>query len=183
MSSAAASPVLRQIPNALTIVRFAAVPAFVVTFLAAGDGAAWGAGFLFGGAAITDQLDGYLARRWQVESRFGRIADPLADRVMISVAAVLLWHEGRLPWEAALIVLGRDLLLVVGYKLLAPQGVEVSVTQLGKAATWILYLGLALVIVTDKGTDWPLWIFWAGVALALGAAAQYVVRARRTIAG
>jgi len=182
MSSAAVSPVLRQIPNALTILRFAAVPAFAVAFLGAGDEAAWGAGILFGAAAITDQLDGWLARRWQVESRFGRIADPLADRVMISVAAVLLWYEDRLPWPAALIVLGRDLLLVVGYKVLAPQGVEVEVTRLGKVATWILYAGLAFVIVTDKGTAWPLWIFWTGVVLALGAAAQYVVRARRTIA-
>ena len=182
MSSAAASPVLRQIPNALTILRFAAVPAFVVAFLGAGDEAAWGAGILFGAAAVTDQLDGWLARRWHVESRFGRIADPLADRVMISVAAVLLWYEDRLPWPAALIVLGRDVLLVVGYKVLAPQGVEVQVTRLGKVATWILYLGLALVIVTEKGTEWPLWIFWTGVVLALGAAAQYFVRARRTIA-
>ena len=181
MSTESVPATLRQIPNALTIVRFAAVPAFAVAFLAAGDGAAWGAGFLFGGAAITDQLDGWLARRWHVESQFGRIADPLADRLMISVAALLLWHEGRLPWPAALIVLVRDLALVAGYRLLAPHGVTVDVTRLGKAATWILYLGVSLVIVSDKGTDWPLWIFWLGVALALGAAAQYVARARRTI--
>ena len=182
MRTESVSATVRQIPNALTIVRFAAIPAFVVMFLAAGDDAAWGAGFLFGGAAVTDQLDGWLARRWHVESQFGRIADPLADRLMISAAAVLLWHEGRLPWPAALIVLSRDVLLVVGYKLLAPQGVTVEATRLGKAATWILYLGLGMVIVTDKGTDWPLWIFWFGLALALGAAAQYVTTARRTIA-
>ena len=181
MSSHEASATLRRIPNALTIIRFAAIPVFVVVFLDAGDKAAWGAGFLFGGAAITDQLDGWLARRWRVESRFGRIADPLADRLMISTAAVLLWHEGRLPWPAAVIVLSRDLLLVAGYKLLAPRGVTVEVTTLGKAATWILYLGVGMVIVTDKGTDWPLWIFWLGIALALGAAAQYVAKARRTV--
>jgi CDP-diacylglycerol--glycerol-3-phosphate 3-phosphatidyltransferase len=181
MNSTPVPATLRQLPNALTIVRFAAVPAFVVAFLAAGDGAAWGAGFLFGGAAITDQLDGWLARRWHVESQFGRIADPLADRLMISVAAVLLWHEDRLPWPAAVIVLSRDLLLVIGYKLLAPRGVEVEVTLLGKIATWVLYLGVSLVIVTDKGTDWPLWIFWLGVALSTGAAAHYVARARRTL--
>jgi CDP-diacylglycerol--glycerol-3-phosphate 3-phosphatidyltransferase len=170
---------LRQLPNALTIVRFAAVPVFAIAFLAAGDGAAWGAGFLFGGAAITDQIDGWLARRWHVESRFGRIADPLADRLMISVAAVLLWHEDRIPWPAALIILSRDLLLVVGYKLLAPRGLEVEVTRLGKVATWVLYFGVAMVIVTDKGTDWPVWVLWLGIALSLGAAAQYVSRARR----
>jgi CDP-diacylglycerol--glycerol-3-phosphate 3-phosphatidyltransferase len=180
MASAPASATFRQLPNALTVVRFLAVPAVVVAFLDAGDGAAWGAGVLFGGAAVTDQIDGWLARRWQVESRFGRIADPLADRLMISVAAVLLWHEHRLPWPAALIVLSRDLLLVLGYKLLAPRGVEVEVTMLGKVATWVLYLGVSMVIVTDRGTDWPVWIFWAGIGLSLAAAAQYVARARRT---
>ncbi len=82
-----------------------------------GDGAAWAAGIVFGAAAITDQLDGWLARRWHVESAFGKVADPLADRLMIDVAVVLLWPDGRLPWPAAVIVLGRDLLLVVGYKL------------------------------------------------------------------
>jgi CDP-diacylglycerol--glycerol-3-phosphate 3-phosphatidyltransferase len=167
----------------LTLIRFAAVPAFAVAFLDAGDGAAWGAGILFGGAAATDQIDGWLARRWRVESQFGRIADPLADRLMISVAAILLWHEGRLPWPAAVIVLSRDLLLVIGYKLFAPKGVTVDVTRLGKIATWILYLGLALVIVTDEGTDWPLWIFWLGVALAVGAAGQYVARTRAVLRG
>ena len=182
MSTEPVPAALRQIPNALTIVRFAAIPAFAIAFIAAGEGAAWGAGFLFGGAAITDQLDGWLARRWRVESQFGRVADPLADRLMISVAAVLLWHEGRLPWPAALILLSRDLTLIVGYRLLAPRGVTVDVTRLGKAATWILYLGISMVIVTDKGTRWPLLIFWAGVALALAAAGQYIVRARRTIA-
>src|SRR5262245_11176614 len=100
---------------------------------------------------------------------------------MISVAAVLLWYEGRLPWPGALIVLLRDVILVVGYKALAPKGVTVEVTLLGKVATWILYAGLAFLIVTDESTSWPLWIFWLGVVLALGAGAQYVARARRTI--
>jgi CDP-diacylglycerol--glycerol-3-phosphate 3-phosphatidyltransferase len=182
MSADSVSPLLRQLPNALTIVRFVAVPVFAVALLDAGDGAAWGAGIIFGAAAITDQIDGWLARRWHVESQFGRIADPLADRLMISVAAVLLWYEGRLPWPGAVIVLLRDVILVVGYKLLAPRGVTVEVTMLGKVATWILYAGLAFLIVTDESTSWPLWIFWLGVVLALGAGAQYVARARRTIA-
>lgn len=181
MSTQPVPAALRQLPNALTLLRFAAVPAFAASFLAAGDGPAWGAGILFGAAAATDQLDGWLARRWRVESQFGRVADPLADRLMISVAAVLLWLDGRLPWPAALIVLSRDLVLVVGYRVLAPRGVTVEVSPLGKVATWILYLGLALAIVTAEGTDWPLWIFWVGVALAVVAAAGYVVAARRTL--
>lgn len=181
MSTQPVPATLRQLPNALTLLRFAAVPAFVVLFLAAGDdGAAW-AGVFFAGAAATDQLDGWLARRWHVESHFGRVADPLADRLMISVAAILLWSDDRLPWPAMLVVLGRDLLLVVGYKALASRGVTVEVSRLGKAATWILYLALVLLIVTERGTRWPLWLFWGGVALAVAAATQYVAKARRTI--
>ena len=170
--------VRRHIPNALTIARFVAIPIFVWLYLSAGDGAAWGAGVFFAAAALTDQVDGYLARRWRVESRFGKIADPLADRLMIDVAVVLMWATGRIPLAAALVVVARDLTLVVGYKLLAPRGVEVDVTELGKLATWILYAALGFVLVTSEGTTWPLVILWIGIALAIAAAAQYVLRTR-----
>ena len=172
-----------HVPNALTIARFAAIPVFVWLYLEAGDGAAWGAGVFFAGAALTDQLDGYLARRWHVQSAFGKVADPLADRLMIGAAVILMWATGRIPLAAAAIVLARDLTLVVGYRLLAPRGFELEVTFLGKLATWILYAALALVLVTEKGTDWPLVLLWVGIALALAAGAQYVIRARRMLAG
>lgn len=171
----------QQLPNALTLLRFAAIPLFAWLYAEAGDGAAWPAGIVFGLAALTDQLDGWLARRWRVESRFGTIADPLADRLMIGIAVILLWADGRLPWPAALLVLARDALLVAGYKLVVPRGYEFEVSFLGKLATWILYFSLGGVLVTAKGTDWPLWLFWLGVALGLGAAAQYVVKARREV--
>ena len=175
--------VRRWIPNALTVARFAAVPVFLVLLLAAGDGPAWGAGIFFAGAAATDQIDGYLARRWAVESEFGKVADPLADRLMIATAAVTLWATGRLPLVGALIVLGRDLLLVAGYKLVIPRGYDFEVNFLGKLATWVLYASLCFVIVTAEGTAWPLFVFWVGVGLAVAAAIQYVLRARRQVAG
>jgi phosphatidylglycerophosphate synthase len=101
---------------------------------------------------------------------------------MIGVAAVLLWADGRLPWPAAVIVLARDLLLVAGYKLVVPRGYDFEVSFLGKLATWVLYFSLACVLVTEKGTDWPLWLFWIGVALAVLAAVQYLLKARREVA-
>jgi len=167
----------RHVPNALTIVRFAAVPVFAWLYLRAGDGAAWGAGVFFAGAAITDQIDGFLARRWHVESRFGTIADPLADRLMIGTAVVLMWATGRIPLLVAAVVVGRDLALVVGYRLLNPRGLELEVTFLGKLATWVLYASLAFVLVTAEGTAWPLVLVWIGVALALLAGLQYLARA------
>jgi CDP-diacylglycerol--glycerol-3-phosphate 3-phosphatidyltransferase len=173
----------RGIPNALTIARFAAIPIFAWLYLRAGDGPAWGAGVFFAGAALTDQIDGYLARRWHVESRFGKIADPLADRLMIDTAVVLMWATGRVPLVAPLIVLGRDLALVLGYKLLAPRGYDLDVSFLGKLATWVLYAALSFVLVTEEDTAWPLVLLWIGLALAVVAGVQYIVRARGVVRG
>lgn len=173
----------QYIPNALTIARFAAIPVFAWLYLEAGDGPAWGAGIFFAAAAFTDQVDGYLARRWHVESPFGKVADPLADRLMIGTAVVLMWATGRIPLVAAIVILGRDLALVLGYKLLTPSGYRLEVTFLGKTATWVLYAALGFVLVTEEGTRWPLVILWIGIALALGAAAQYILRARSVLRG
>ena len=170
-----------QLPNALTIFRLLALPVFVLLMLSAEGGHSWPAAIVFGAAAITDQLDGWLARRWQVESAFGKIADPLADRLLIDAAVVLLWLDDRLPWAALAIVLGRDIVLLAGYKVVVPRGYDFSVNFLGKAATWLLYASLAFTMVTDAGADWPLTIFWTGVAVALAAGLAYVARAARQV--
>ncbi len=173
----------RAIPNVLTILRFLAIPVFVWLYLEAGDGPAWGAGIFFAAAAFTDQLDGYLARRWHVESSFGKVADPLADRLMIGTAALVMLVTGRIPLLAALVILGRDLLLVIGYKILSPGGYELEVTRLGKTATWVLYAAVGFVLVTEEGTTWPLVVLWIGIVLSLAAGAQYALRAWREVRG
>ena len=182
MASRAVPAPLAQIPNALTILRLALIPIFIVVFLRAEDGASWAAGWIFLVAGVTDQVDGFLARRWHVESRFGKLADPLADRLMIDAAAIMLWLDDKLPWYAALIIVLRDLILVGGYRLLMPRGVDLEVSRLGKAATWLLYLSLGILLVVGQSTEWPLWLFWIALGMALVAAAQYVVKARREVA-
>jgi CDP-diacylglycerol--glycerol-3-phosphate 3-phosphatidyltransferase len=179
VSSTVSAP-LRQLPNALTILRFVAIPVFVVVLLAERSGPSWLAGVVFGAAAITDQVDGWLARRWRVESEFGKVADPLADRLMIDVAVVMLVALDRLPW-IALVILARDLLLVAGYRFVVPRGYDFEVSRLGKIATWGLYASLALVLVTERDTWWPLALFWISLALAVVAAGQYVLKARREV--
>jgi CDP-diacylglycerol--glycerol-3-phosphate 3-phosphatidyltransferase len=181
MATRAVSAPLARVPNALTVLRLALIPVFIALFLGAEDGSSWAAGIVFGIAGITDQVDGWLARRWHVESRFGRLADPLADRLMIDAAVILLWLEDKLPWYAAAIIVARDVILIGGYRLLVPHGYELSVNTLGKAATWLLYCSLAFLIVVSQDTEWPLWLFWIALGLALVAAAQYVVQARREV--
>ncbi len=171
---------VRQIPNALTLIRFAAIPLFIWLLLSDRDGPSWLAGIVFGLAAATDQLDGYLARRWHVESDFGKVADPLADRLMIDTSVVMLVALDRLPW-AALIILLRDVVLVAGYRFVVPRGYELEVSRLGKIATWGLYASIGFVLVTEEGTWWPLACFWINLALAVIAAGQYVVKARHAV--
>ena len=177
MAARAVPAPLAAIPNVLTVVRLLLIPVFVGLLLAADGGHSWPAALLFGAAGVTDRVDGWLARRWHVESEFGKIADPVADRLMIDAAVILLWHAGRLPW-IALAIPARDLALLGGYRLVMERGYDFSVNLAGKAATWLLYASLGFLMVTREGADWPLWIFWAGFALALLALAGYLLKAR-----
>ena len=181
MATRVVSAPLAQLPNALTILRLVAIPVFVVLLLRTDGEGSYGLAALFAAAALTDQVDGYLARRWHVESEFGRVADPLADRLMIDAAVLLLCLDGRLPWLALAIVLGRDALLIGGFGFVRDRGYELSVSTLGKASTWVLYAAITGVIASDEGTEWPLWLFWIGVGLAVLAAVFYVVGALRTV--
>jgi CDP-diacylglycerol--glycerol-3-phosphate 3-phosphatidyltransferase len=173
MATPAVPAPLAQVPNALTIARLALIPVFVALMVPAG--------IVFGVAAITDQIDGFLARRWRVESHFGKIADPLADRLMIDAAVILLVAYDRLPWAGLLVIIARDLLLLVGWRVLSPRGIELDVNIIGKAATWVLYAAIAFRIVTHDSTRWPLWLFWIGVVAAVVAAMFYVRDARKEL--
>jgi CDP-diacylglycerol--glycerol-3-phosphate 3-phosphatidyltransferase len=160
-----------QIPNALTVGRILAIPVFVVLILESDHGYSWAAAIVFAAAAITDQIDGFLARRWHVESAFGKIADPLADRILIDVALVLLWYAGRLPAVALLLVV-RDVVVVSATPLLLRRGYKFEVNAVGKLATWLLYASLALVMIVHA--NWPQVIFWAGFVLSVVSLVLYV---------
>ena|SRR5579862_4948198 len=171
---------LAQLPNTLTVARLVVIPVFAALLLTAQGARCWPAAVLFGAAGVTDQIDGFLARRWHVESAFGKIADPLADRLLIDVAVLILWHLGRLPW-VALAIPARDLLLIAATPLALGRGYRFEVNLLGKLATWLLYLSLGLVMTTHEGARWPLWIFWAGFGLAVVSLALYARKARREV--
>lgn len=174
---------LAQLPNALTVGRLALIPLFVAMMLDADGAGSWTTAAVFALAGATDQIDGWLARRWHVESAFGKFADPLADRLMIDAAVILLWRDGRLPWPALAVILVRDGVLLLATPLALRRGYEFEVNFLGKTATWILYASLVGVIASGEDTAWALVLFWAGVAVALAAAVQYVASAGRTMRG
>ena len=93
---------------------------------------------------------------------------------------LLLIHAGRLPW-LALLIPARDLVTLIGTPLVMGRGYEFQVNFLGKVATWLLYASLGFIMVTHEGTQWPLWIFWTGLALAFVSLGEYVLKARREV--
>ena len=181
MSVRAVPAPLAQLPNALTVLRLVLVPVFVVLVLGTDGSGSWTAAAVFAWAGASDQIDGFLARRWQVESEFEKFADPLADRLMIDAGVILLVLDGRLPWPALAVILVRDGALILGYGAVRNRGYEFRVNFVGKLATGVLYTGLAGTVAMDKGTEWPLWLFWTGLALAVAAGALYAVSAWRTV--
>jgi cardiolipin synthase len=160
------------LPNALSLLRLFLVPVVVVLLLAGSDGLA---AALFVLAAVTDFLDGRLARR-AGPTRLGQILDPLADRLMLSSVAVVLAIRGLLPVWAVAILVGRDLLALVGSLVV---GSKIRVNRVGKAATAVLMGAVALVVI-NPGVVGEI-IFYAGFGLSIVAGLMYVASLRRIL--
>ncbi|MFN2381580.1 MAG: CDP-diacylglycerol--glycerol-3-phosphate 3-phosphatidyltransferase [Guyparkeria sp.] len=129
-----------NLPMTLTWIRIAAIPLMVVVFLFtpaefARPAAAW----IFGLASLTDFLDGYLARRWNQQSAFGAFLDPVADKLIVVVALVLLvYSDGDLPIViATAVIIGREVFVSALREWMAGQGISaaVKVSSLGKVKT------------------------------------------------
>lgn len=144
-----------SLPNVLTYARIAAVPALAACLLHVdGDGGRWAAFWLFVGAAITDWLDGYLARRLELQSNLGRMLDPIADKLIVGAALILLVHDGTVSgvsiW-AAIIILCREILVSGLREFLAGLNVKVHVTALAKWKTAAQMVALAVLVAGPAG--------------------------------
>lgn len=164
---------MRQLPNALTTLRLAAVPLFAALWLSAEGAESPAAAAVFAFAALTDFLDGELSRRLAAQSRYGRVLDPIADRLLIDVAVVLLYLDDRVPLAILVLVLGRDVLLLASLALPGGRLHGVRVNPLGKAGTLVMMIGLLLAMVTPAGSGATQLVLWAGVILLLAAGALY----------
>jgi CDP-diacylglycerol--glycerol-3-phosphate 3-phosphatidyltransferase len=167
--------VVRWLPNALTAARLVAVVPFTVLLAQSDDGTSTGAAVLFAVASATDFLDGYLARHAHVLSRFGRIVDPLADRLLINLALILLVYHQRLEWWLAAPVLLRDAILAAVFRA-RHDATEVRVNRAGKAATATIMLSLFLLMLVPD--EWPKVVYALGLALSLVAGRKYLGEGR-----
>ena len=142
------------LPNILTYLRIAAVPAVVGLLIYGGETNRWIALGLFVAAAITDFFDGYLARIWQQQSSLGRMLDPIADKLLIASVLLAVTYTGQIYgvhiW-AAVIILCREILVSGLREFLAELRVSVPVTQMAKWKTTIQMVAIAFLIVGPAG--------------------------------
>jgi CDP-diacylglycerol--glycerol-3-phosphate 3-phosphatidyltransferase/cardiolipin synthase len=155
MDRAAARPTLLGLPNVLTFARILAVPALAACFIAVkGDGGRWASLAIFVAACLTDLLDGYLARVWSQQSTLGRMLDPIADKLLVGTALLLLVYDNTIAsitiW-AALIILCREILVSGLREFLAELNVKVHVTQLTKWKTTLQMIALSFLIAGPAG--------------------------------
>ncbi len=139
-----------NLPNLLTVGRIAAVPALVVClYVLEGDTARWTAFGIFVVAAVTDWLDGYLARAWKQQSAIGAMLDPIADKLIVGATLLMLVYDGTvsgLAIFAALTILCREILVSGLREYLAGLHVKVLVTMLAKWKTFLQMLALGALL-------------------------------------
>ena len=180
--------ILRTIPNQITLSRIAFVPLLMFLILFESDVSRIVAMVLFFLAAVSDAVDGYLARILKQTSTFGKFADPIADKLLIAGALIALLQLGELGAWAVMLIIAREF-LVTGLRILAiSEGNEIGASFLGKAKT-ISHVALILAILADRsfvlgpGGDVAKTVCLI-LALALSAisGAEYFYRSRRLFA-
>jgi cardiolipin synthase len=145
---------LTSLPNLLTLSRILAIPLVVATFYLTGDYARWFGCALFSAAALTDWLDGHMARRWAQQSELGRFLDPIADKLLVSATLLMLTATGRLSAGAvlpALVILCREILVSGLREYLAELRVGMPVSRLAKWKTAIQMVAIGVLIVGNAG--------------------------------
>ncbi|MGH7090571.1 MAG: CDP-diacylglycerol--glycerol-3-phosphate 3-phosphatidyltransferase [Stellaceae bacterium] len=145
---------LTTLPNLLTLSRIAAVPLVIVTFYLRAPLGPWLGCILFTAAAITDWLDGRLARAWQQQSELGRFLDPVADKLLVATTLFMLGVEGRFSAASilpALVILCREILVSGLREHLAGLRVRVPVSRLAKWKTGIQMVAIAVLLVGESG--------------------------------
>lgn len=183
-----------NLPNALTWLRIALIPLFVAVFYLP-DG--WvpdhainiTATALFLLASVTDWLDGWLARRLNQMSAFGAFLDPVADKLMVAAALIVLVDLDRAGVDVALIIIGREIAISALREWMARigQAKEVAVAFIGKLKTTAQMAAIILLLYYDPILGWPHtflvgnWLLYLAAALTLWSMAHYLFMAWKTL--
>jgi len=168
-----------NLPNAVTVARIAVVPLVTHAMLRARErgGSPALAAALFNAVALSDVLDGHLARSRDCETDFGRVVDPLADKALIAGALAVLVHQRRLARWPAVAILARELAVTGMRAVVGRSGIVVPATRLGKRKTTLQFAAVtALILAPDPRAAWTRLLVHAAVLLTVASGAEYFAR-------
>ena len=143
-----------SLPNLLTYGRIVAIPVILMLLFVGADWARWTAMVLFVIASLTDFLDGWIARAWQLGSTLGQVLDPIADKLLVAACLLMLVADGTISgWSvwAAIVILSREILVSGLREFLAGLQVGMPVTQLAKFKTAIQMVALGFLLAGSAG--------------------------------
>jgi cardiolipin synthase len=169
MPPAPATGLIRHVPNILTVLRLCALPVIVYLYSLDAPGSSWTTAIVILIAALSDVVDGYIARTYRVQSEFGRWVDPIVDRAFFFTIVAMLWYFATLPWLAVVPLLIRDgliLLLAVPTRVYTTRGPEIS--PWGKASNFILICAQEWFIVDIRVLGWAFFAVGATLYIASG---------------
>ena len=170
-------------PNKLTLFRIATVPIIVILLLFPTEVCTFIAALLFSAAAITDYLDGFYARKRGLVSTLGKVMDPIADKLLVSSAFVMLTSLGWIPAWIVCIITGRELAVTGLRNIIAEKGEDISASNLGKYKT-----GFQIAAIIPLMIHYPTWglnvqaigtpFLWGALVFTIWSGADYFVRSR-----
>ena len=171
-----------NLPNTLTLLRILAVPVVVVALLSEINDGDVIAAAVFALAAATDGLDGYIARRRNQVTNFGKLMDPLADKLLVVAALISLVSLGRLEAWIAMVIIAREIAVTGLRSIAAEQGVVIAASWLGKVKTTLQIAAIFALIAYDPSPLAVDLLVYAAVAMTLISGADYFLSLRRTLA-
>lgn len=169
------------IPNYLTWLRVFLIPIIVLLMSSGCKCSAKAALIVFFVAAISDFLDGYLARLWKVESDFGRVMDPVADKVLVAAILIMLTAEHFISAIPVVLIIGREILIGGIRESLASRNFIIPVSWVGKLKTTMQLIAIALLLAARAEKNLKLveiigkFTLWLAVILAILSAASYIL--------
>jgi CDP-diacylglycerol--glycerol-3-phosphate 3-phosphatidyltransferase len=173
-------------PNSLTLCRIAAVPLIILLMYFPNRLCSFLAALLFSAAAITDYLDGYFARQRGLVSSFGKVMDPVADKLLISSTFIMLVFHGWIPAWIACVIIGRELAVTGLRNIIAEKGEDVSSSWLGKYKTGfqisaIIPLLLHYPYFTIHMHAIGTFFLWGALVFTIWSGADYFIKARHLL--
>lgn len=168
-----------NLPNKLTMLRIVLIPAFIVLLM---KGYYYTSGIVFILASLTDMLDGYIARKYDLITNFGKIMDPLADKLLVTSAMICLVELGEVAGWMIIVILAREFIITGLRTVAAGEGIIIAAGTWGKIKTVLQMVALSLILLRN----WPFsyfidlpigyWVLWLAVAATVYSGAEYIVR-------